>query len=283
MRTYRLLAILLLTALVAVSCAQSASDLGRGFALSGNDLRKAPVVTQAPEDWSVEVATTKADVPVVEAFREPPAESGATGMPPDPATLPGANLSAIPGPTPNVGSAQILGGWSFNNPTYFGNPLVFLVTEKHGAWLKVLVPTRPNQQEGWIRAEKVDVSTIEWHAEINVTNNSLKVWNGEEVVADTGIVDGKSSSPTPLGRFFFSEKIERSPTSAYGSWIFSTNAYSDTLEIFDDGLPVFAVHGTNDPSQIGSDISNGCVRVPNEIIELMAAQVPMGTPVVVVA
>jgi lipoprotein-anchoring transpeptidase ErfK/SrfK len=282
-RLRNLLCITFVALLVAASCAQSASEIGRGFAVSGDDLRNPPPVTEPPEDWTVEVATAKPEVAVVEAFREPPQDSGVTQVPPDPSTLPGAHLSPIPGTTPNVGSAQILGGWSFNNPTYFGNPLVFLVTEKHGPWLKVMVPTRPNQQEGWIPADKVDLSTTEWHAEINVTNNSLKVWNGEELVADTSIIDGKASSPTPLGRFYFNEKIERSPTSAYGSWIFSTNAYSDSLEVFDDGLPVFAVHGTNNPAQIPSDISNGCVRVPNEVIEMMAAQVPMGTPIVVVA
>jgi hypothetical protein len=282
MRLLRNLVPWLVLALFAVSCAQASADAGSGFGLDADRFYQA-TTTAPPEDWTVEVATAKPDVPVVEAFREAPPELGIDYVPPDPATLPGANLGPIPGPTPNVGSAQILGGWTFNNPTYFGNPLVFLVTAKQGDWLRVMVPTRPNQQEGWIRADKVDLSSHEWHAQINITNNNLKVWNGDELVADTGIIDGTPNTPTPLGTFYFNEKIERSPSSAYGSWIFSTNAYSDALEVFDEGLPVFAVHGTNNPAQIGTDISNGCVRVPNEIIEMMAQQVPMGTPVQVVA
>lgn len=281
-RRFALLALLTVGLLALASCGSSGTTPGGGFALAGELLHQEP---EAPpeRDWTVEVATARPDVPAVAAFREAPPEVGETDPPPDPATLPGAQLSAIPGGILNVTSSEILGGWSFNNPTYFGNPLVFVVTENRGDWLKVMVPTRPNQQEGWIKASDVTLSTHEWHAEINITTNTLKLWEGDELVAETGTIDGTPGTPTPLGTFYFNEKLERSPGSAYGSWIFSTNGYSDSLELFDDGLPVFAVHGTNNPAQIRSDISNGCVRIPNEVIEMMAERVPMGTPVDVVA
>lgn len=265
-----------------VSCGASADDLGGGFRLSADQLQR-EVEVEPATDWTVEIATAKPDVAAVTAFAAPPPELGIDDAPPDPTTLPGAQLSAIPGPEPNATSAQVLGGWSFNNPTYFDNALVFLVTENHGDWLKVKVPTRPNLQEGWIKASDVDLTTSQWHAELNVTTNTLKVWNGDELVVETGTVDGKTSSPTPLGEFYFNERIERYPSSAYGSWILSTNAYSDSLEVFDEGLPVYAVHGTPNESQIGSDISNGCTRVPNAVIERLAAEMPMGSPLTVVA
>ncbi len=310
----RALVLLLALGLVVVACGPSAQE--SGFHLSADQLAPATTTSTSvvPDEarWDVEVATAKTDV--VLAACQPPEEleqeaedgSGETDGSDDTTTTTDATtttttptaangctvpeppdgkpeLSAIPGTTPNVGSAQVLGGWSFNNPTYFGNPLVFLVLENHGEWLEVMVPTRPNQQVGWIRASDVELSTIRWHAQIDVTHNTLKVWNGDQVVIDTGIVDGRETSPTPLGRFYFNEKIEKWPSSDYGSWVFSTNGYSDTLETFNDGLPAFAVHGTPYDDQIGSDISNGCVRVPNRAIELMAERVPMGTPVEVVA
>jgi lipoprotein-anchoring transpeptidase ErfK/SrfK len=43
------------------------------------------------------------------------------------------------------------------------------------------------------------------------------------------------------------------------------------------------VHGTNNPGEVGQNISNGCVRVPNDIIEQIAMQAPLGTPVTIVA
>ncbi len=192
-------------------------------------------------------------------------------------------LSPIPGPTPNVVASVVEGGLAFNHPTYFGNPLVFTVVAQQGDWLQVMVPARPNGQLGWVSTTEVELSSHRWRAEIDVTTNRLKVWQDGEVVAESGTVDGRPSTPTPLGRFYFNEKIPREPTSAYGSWILSTSGYSDTLETFDGGLPVFAVHGTPDEAQIGTDISNGCVRIPNAVVEQLAATMPVGTPVDIVA
>lgn len=313
----RALVLFLVLSTAAGAC--TSGDQESGFTLSADQLAPATTTTTSavPDEarWDVEVATAKTDVVLAacqppeglleedesteESTEDSDAESGVTTTVADSTTTTVATapngcpvpeppegqpqLSAIPGANPNVGSAQVLGGWSFNNPTYFENPLVFLVLENHGEWLEVMVPTRPNQQVGWIQAEDVELSTIRWHAQINVTNNNLKVWNGDELVVDTGIVDGRETTPTPIGRFYFTEKIEKWPSSDYGSWVLSTNGYSNALETFNDGLPVFAVHGTPYDDQIGSDISNGCVRIPNRAIELMAERVPMGTPVEVVA
>lgn len=286
----------------AAGCGSTDDPATSGFALSADQL--SPVTTASttttdapaaddPGRWDVEVAT--ASVPVVTAFcaqpeeltdtpetTAPPAATAANGCAKPVLPAAAAALSDIPGTVPNVSSAQVPGGWTFNNPTYFGNPLVFLVLENHGDWLEVMVPTRPNGQTGWIRSTDVELSSHRWHAEIDVSDNQLQVWNGDELVAETGTVDGKVTTPTPLGRFYYSEKIEKYPESAYGSWILATNAYSDSLESFDGGLPAYATHGTPDDSIIGTDISNGCTRVPNPVIERLAAEMPMGTPVDIV-
>ncbi len=198
---------------------------------------------------------------------------------------PGAvpDLTAIPSEYLNWGSAEVGGDWVFTNPTRIGSPLVFLVTEDHGDWLKVMAPVRPNGQEGWIESDHAEVETHEWRVEIDVTNNGLKVWNSDELVVDTGTVDGKSTSPTPLGRFYINEKQQQYPTSPYGSWIISTNGFSDSLERFGGEVPIFAIHGTAWEDSIGTDISNGCVRIPNAMVEEIADVVPVGTPVDVFA
>ena len=52
---------------------------------------------------------------------------------------------------------------------------------------------------------------------------------------------------------------------------------------FAGGPGRLALHGTNRPDQVGQDISNGCVRVPNDVILQIADRVPLGTPVEIVA
>ena len=193
------------------------------------------------------------------------------------------DLTPIPSAGLNWGSAEVEGDWVFTNPTKIGSPLVFLVTEDHGDWLKVMAPVRPNGQEGWIETDQVEIKTHEWRVEVDVSSNGLRVWNGDELVVDTGTVDGKTTSPTPLGRFYINEKQQQYPTSPYGSWIISTNGFSDSLERFGGEVPIFAIHGTAYEGSIGSDISNGCVRIPNEMVETIADVVPVGTPVDVFA
>jgi lipoprotein-anchoring transpeptidase ErfK/SrfK len=59
----------------------------------------------------------------------------------------------------------------------------------------------------------------------------------------------------------------------------AVSAYSETLDVFDNGVPVIALHGTSRPDLLGQAVSNGCIRVPNDVIQQLADTVPQGTPV----
>lgn len=166
------------------------------------------------------------------------------------------------------------------NPTYFGTRLALMVTEgdEDDEWVKVQLPVRPNETEAWVRASDFDFETHSYRARIDLADHRVRVWDGDELITDTEAVIGKESTPTPLGRFFVNDLVP-GDGAVYGSWILSLSAFSETLETFNGGLPVIAIHGTNRPDQVGQEISNGCVRVPNDVIELLADEVPLGTPV----
>lgn len=171
--------------------------------------------------------------------------------------------------------------FAITNPTYFDNDLVLMITERtpDGEWLKVQIPVRPNGTEGWIPAEHAEITSHHIRATINLTDRAVKVWDAEELIAETGAVIGAAATPTPLGRFFVNDIVEKWDGSAYGPYILSLSAFSEAMETFAGGVPVIAIHGTNRPGLIGGAHSNGCIRIPNEVIEFLAATVPMGTPV----
>jgi lipoprotein-anchoring transpeptidase ErfK/SrfK len=76
------------------------------------------------------------------------------------------------------------------------------------------------------------------------------------------------------------EKVKQSnDTGIYGSWVLATNGYSESLDTFNDGLPVIAFHGTNQPELVGTKASNGCVRMTNEVVSKLADALPAGTPI----
>jgi lipoprotein-anchoring transpeptidase ErfK/SrfK len=47
------------------------------------------------------------------------------------------------------------------------------------------------------------------------------------------------------------------------------------------GGTVYRIHGTNQPSTIGSFVSSGCIRLVNEDVEDLYSRVKVGTKVVV--
>ena len=61
----------------------------------------------------------------------------------------------------------------------------------------------------------------------------------------------------------------------------SLGVFSDAINTFGSagGLPKVALHGTNRPDLLGQHGSNGCIRMPNDIISIIADEVPIGTRV----
>ncbi len=175
--------------------------------------------------------------------------------------------------------------YAITNPTYFGNPLALMVIDEtdDGRWLKVQIPVRPNGTEAWIRSGDAEITSHRFHAEVVLSDRSVTVWNGDEVVVQTGAVVGAQRSPTPVGQFFVNDLVQKWDGSAYGPYILSLSAFSEALESFGGGVPVIAIHGTNNPGLIGGAHSNGCIRIPNEAITVLAETVPMGTPVDIIA
>ena len=58
------------------------------------------------------------------------------------------------------------------------------------------------------------------------------------------------------------------------------SGHSDVLTEFGGGDGQIAIHGTNNPGDIGQDVSHGCVRIVNDAIERLST-LPLGTPVVI--
>ncbi len=170
------------------------------------------------------------------------------------------------------------------NPTYWETPLALRIVEGTGAdeWVKVALPVRPNGSEAWIRTDGFDISSHKVEAEIEVDTRTVRVFDDGELIAETSAVVGKAATPTPLGVFYVNDLLPRdNPNGAFGPWILSLSGFSETLDTFGGGLPVIAIHGTNNPGLIGGAHSNGCIRIPNDVVTFLAENVPLGTPVTI--
>jgi lipoprotein-anchoring transpeptidase ErfK/SrfK len=71
------------------------------------------------------------------------------------------------------------------------------------------------------------------------------------------------------------------PGSAYGPYAFGLSGFSPVLQHFAGGPGQLGLHGTNDPSSLGHSVTHGCIRVSNHVITMLAARLPLGTPIIV--
>lgn len=232
-----------------------------------------PFATPEPEDveptdeWEVTVLEVNDDVQIVPAFDGP-------------------NGNDI-----TVYDVNEIDGVELEYPLYadtvFGNRLALVVEQfdSTGAWAEVGLPVRPNGTTAWVQTAFFTQSKHNYHITIDVSENTVNVYKGDVLLVEQIAVSGRESRPTPVVRAYIDEKIPGPDLGpAYGNWILSIAAFSEDLGTFGGGgMPKLALHGTNQPDLMGQYISSGCVRVPNDVIDLIAETVPVGTIVDIVA
>ena len=173
---------------------------------------------------------------------------------------------------------------SLAHPNENGAPRVFLVKEEQGEWLRVLLPVRPNGSAGWIRASDVHLAANPYRIRVELDAHRVKVWRGAELIADEIAGVGRSDAPTPGGEYYVTELLQPpTPDGPYGPYAFGLSGFSDVYKNFAGGDGVIGLHGTNDPSGLGEDVSAGCIRLRNAAILKLVEVLPLGTPVEILA
>ena len=182
-----------------------------------------------------------------------------------------------------AGEDQLLA--TLENPNENGAPLVFLVDEDQGEWLKVLLPVRPNGSTGFIRAADVTVAENPYSIDIALSEHRLVVDQGRRGDRRTRrSAWARRRRPTPGGRYYLKELFAAArPERRLRALRVRAVRFSNVLEEFNGGTGVIGIHGTNEPEAIGTDVSHGCIRMSNEAITELAGILPLGTPVHITA
>lgn len=154
--------------------------------------------------------------------------------------------------------------------TILGTPTVVSVIGDFAGWVHAMLPGRPNGQTGWIRASDVEVFTLEREVVVDIDERRLTVLSDGEAVFESSVAVGSEVSPTPTGVFFITDAVRlTAPNGPWGPYAFGLSARSDVVTEFNGGDGIVGIHGTNQPWSIGEAASLGCVRLPNEVIEVL--------------
>ncbi len=165
-----------------------------------------------------------------------------------------------------------------------GSPLGFLTVGHVRGWFQVLLPSRPNGSSAWVRAKSVTVRIPNVRVEISLAAHELRVVQVADgaVLLTSAVGIGAPRTPTPTGTFFVRDLVRvTGPAGPYGPYAYGLSGHSDVLSRFGSGDARIAIHGTNAPSSIGADASNGCIHLPNDVDTELVQHLTVGTPVVI--
>ncbi len=146
---------------------------------------------------------------------------------------------------------------------------------------RVQVPLRPNGVTGWVAPAAVAVARVRTRIVVELSERRLTLYRNGKPVLTSRVAIGAPSTPTPTGRYYVNQRlIPTDPSGPFGPGAVGISAFSDVLTGWTQGGPI-AIHGTNAPWSIGEAVSNGCLRVPNDVLRHVFKQALAGTPVLI--
>jgi lipoprotein-anchoring transpeptidase ErfK/SrfK len=160
-------------------------------------------------------------------------------------------------------------------------PQVFLVKSRRpDGWVEVVLPVRPNGSTGWVHASDVTLTANPFHIVISLSAHTITVTNATSIIYTGPVAVGAPATPTPTGNYYLYVLLQApDPTGPYGPFAYGLSSHSDALATFDGADAEIGIHGNNDASVLGQDVSHGCVRMDNDAITMLSKQLPLGTPV----
>jgi lipoprotein-anchoring transpeptidase ErfK/SrfK len=128
---------------------------------------------------------------------------------------------------------------------------------------------------------KLKIHTAPFLIQINKSKNTLVLYSNNEAVKKYSVATGKKNC-TPTGEFKITDKLVHPTWFKTGAILppgSPENALGTRWLGFDK--PAYGIHGTIEPKSIGTQASEGCIRMLNEDVEELYSIVPVGTKVII--
>ncbi len=128
---------------------------------------------------------------------------------------------------------------------------------------------------------KLKIHTAPFSILIDKSKNTLVLYSDGEAVKKYSVATGKKNC-TPVGEFKVTDKLVQPTWFKTGAILppgSPENALGTRWMGFDK--PGYGIHGTIEPKSIGTQASEGCIRMLNEDVEELYSIVPAGTKVTI--
>ncbi len=217
---------------------------------------------------------------------DPPARACKTGVVragrPNVAVAAIVHSSAVAYRRPGAGPFARFGRLNVNGfPTVFRVLDVVRARDCSARWYRVQLPIKPNGVTGYVRASAVGTGPVRARVVVDLSAKRLTLFRRGRAVLRAPVAVGSPATPTPVGRYYVNQRlIPPDAGGPYGPAAIGISAFSNVLTGWTQGGPI-AIHGTNEPWSIGHAVSNGCIRLHNDVLQRVFKVTPAGTPVVI--
>ncbi|GGF63858.1 hypothetical protein GCM10010912_06170 [Paenibacillus albidus] len=103
---------------------------------------------------------------------------------------------------------------------------------------------------------------------VDLSQRMLYLLDNNIVVRGFPVGIGKMLTQSPQGEYTIINK-QANPGGPYGAFWMGLSK------------PHYGIHGTNDPSSIGKEVSQGCIRMFNQDVLTLSSLIPVGTRVTI--
>jgi hypothetical protein len=166
-------------------------------------------------------------------------------------------------------------------PTVFGVLGKVVDRRCRARWYRVQLPMRPNGITGFVRASDVRIAAVRTRIQVDLSERRVTLFRDGKRVLHAVAAIGSPATPTPTGRYYVNQRLVPEDTSGpFGPGAVGVSAFSPVLTGWTQGGPI-ALHGTNRPDSIGRAVSNGCLRLDNDVIQRIFDASLAGTPVII--
>lgn len=161
------------------------------------------------------------------------------------------------------------------------NDTLLKIAKKHGTTVELIKKMNGLTKDIIIPGQKLKIAKAVFSIQIDKSENKLRLYANGELLKIYPVATGRNNS-TPIGTFTIENKLEN-PTWYTAGAVIPPDSPENMLGTrwLGFSLQSYGIHGTILPETIGTQDSEGCIRMLNEDVEELYSIVPLKTNVVV--
>jgi lipoprotein-anchoring transpeptidase ErfK/SrfK len=161
--------------------------------------------------------------------------------------------------------------------TEFGSPQTLAVSHATRSGFAVITTGLPNGRTGWVARAGLGLRRTQVSVEVDLSQQLLRVRNGNRVVRRVRVGVGAPGTSTPVGRFAITDKLNGADYSpVYGCCILALSGHQTNLPRGWTGGDRLAIHG----GSLGA-VSTGCLHAATADLRYLMRSLPLGAQVVI--